>query len=100
MSMTIFRGYDFLKQALDLLAKEIDVLPASGGAVEDLEHPDAEEIEDLLINSDTNDVTEFLETPAPTFDTLYRPTQPLFRTQRNFYRFYIDGSIRTYYLAT
>jgi hypothetical protein len=99
-TVAMLKGYDSLKQVLDLLAKEIDVLPASGGAMEDLERPDVEEIEDLLVNSDTKEVTEFLEAPTPTLDTLYRPTPPLFRTQQDFYRFYIDGSIRTYYLAT
>jgi adenosylmethionine-8-amino-7-oxononanoate aminotransferase len=31
---------------LDLLGKELKILPATGGAVEDLQHPDQEEIED------------------------------------------------------
>lgn len=92
------QGHDSLQRALDLLAGAIDVLPASGGAIEDLERPDEEEIEDLLINSETKEITEFLETPAPA--DLYLETPPLHRSQENFYRYFIDGSIRTYFLAT
>lgn len=32
---------------LELLGREIKILPATGGAVEDLQHPDQEEIEDM-----------------------------------------------------
>jgi len=71
-----------------------------GGAVEDLLQPDVDEIEDMLINADTREVTEFLETPVPDPRDLYRSTPPLFRPQKHFYRFFIDGSLRTYYLAT
>lgn len=89
-----------IRQALDLLAHELRVLPATGGAVEDLEHPDVEELDDLLINAATGEITGFLETPEPTLANLYRPTPPIYRTQRQLYRFFIDGSIRTYYLGT
>ncbi len=35
--------------ALKLLGDKIDILPASGGAVEDLQRPDEDELEDMLI---------------------------------------------------
>jgi hypothetical protein len=89
-----------LTQALRLLASEMSILPATGGAVEDLQHPDPDEIEDALINRDSGDITEFLETPKPDISSLYRPTPPLYRTEDHFFRFFIDGSLRTYYLAT
>jgi hypothetical protein len=61
----MFKGYDSLKQVLDLLAKEIDVLPASGGTLEDLERPDVDEIGDVLVNADTKvDVVQFGARPA------------------------------------
>jgi hypothetical protein len=86
---------------LSILAENLDsVLPAVGGAMEDMELPDIEELEDMLVNKDTREITEFLETPTPTVQNLYRPTPPLFRSERHFYRFFIDGSLRTYYLAT
>jgi hypothetical protein len=39
-----------LQPVLTLLADNIDILPAVGGAVEDLLRPDVEEMEDMLIN--------------------------------------------------
>src|SRR5271157_5047115 len=92
---------DWITPVLEILNNQLDgVLPAVGGAVEDLEHPDIEETEDMLINAETREVTEFLETPTPTVQDLYRPTPPLFRHEKHFYRYFIDGSLRTYYLAT
>jgi hypothetical protein len=92
---------DWISPVIKLLSENLDsVLPAVGGAVEDLEHADIDELEDMLINAETKEVTEFLETPTPTIQTLYRPTPPIFRRQQHFYRFFIDGSLRTYYLAT
>lgn len=39
-----------ITRVLELLAKEIKILPAIGGAVEELLHPDQEEIEDYVKN--------------------------------------------------
>ncbi len=92
---------DWIIPVIKLLSENLDsVLPAVGGAVEDLEHPDIDELEDMLINKESKEVTEFLETPTPTIQSLYRPSSPIFRKDRHFYRFFIDGSLRTYYLAT
>lgn len=85
---------------LDLLGKEVKILPATGGVVEDLQHPDQEEIEDTLINRDIETVTDFAETPEPNPQNIYRPTPPLARAQNHLFRFFIDGSIRTYFLGT
>lgn len=95
------RRSNWISPALNLLSENLDsVLPASGGAVEDLQLPDIDEMEDMLINSDTREVTEFLETPQPDANNLFRPTPPIFRKENHLYRFFIDGSIKTYYLAT
>lgn len=91
---------DWLSPALQLLGNNVDILPAVGGAVEELERPDEDEIEDMLINAEMRQVTDFLEVPTPDPVHLYRPTPPLFRHERHLYRFFIDGSLRTYYLAT
>jgi len=85
---------------IGLLGKEIKVLPAMGGAVEYLQRPDQEEIEDAVINKDINTVNAFAETPEPIPPNIYRPTPPLSRSEKPFYRFFIDGSIRTYFLGT
>jgi len=85
---------------LDLLGKELKILPATGGAVEDLQHPDQEEIEDIVINRGVEEVTSFAETPEPDVSNLYKPTPPIFRHEKCLFRFFIDGSIRTHFLAT
>lgn len=91
--------FEYLSPAITALSASIDVLPASGGAVEDLQWPDVDELEDMLINRENGEITGFLETPAPTLNNLYRSTPPLFRSENHFYRFFIDGSIKTYYLG-
>jgi len=92
--------FNALTPALHVLSKQIKILPASGGAVEDLQHPDEEELEDALTHRETREITEFAETPTPSIERLYRPTPPLFRAEKHLYRLFIDGSLRTYYLAT
>lgn len=89
-----------LTPILEVLADNIEVLPAVGKAVEDYLHPDPEELEDALINREAGEITAFAETPEPSLTSLYRPTPPLPRTQQSFYRFFIDGSIRTYFVGT
>jgi len=85
---------------LDLLGKEVKILPATGGAVEELQHPDQEEIEDIVINRDIDNVSAFAEVPEPTPQNIYRRTPLISRTQNHLFRFFIDGSIRTYFLGT
>ncbi|MEW6717256.1 MAG: hypothetical protein AB1345_07125 [Chloroflexota bacterium] len=89
-----------IKPAFEELGKQVDILPATGGAVEELQVPDQEELEDILINRENREITAFAETPQPTLATLYRPTPPLPRNEKHLYRFFIDGSLRTYYLGT
>jgi hypothetical protein len=89
-----------LQPVLTLLADNLDILPAVGGAVEDLLRPDVDEMEDMLIDKDSREVTDFLETPRPDIRNIYRPTPPLYRLQKHLYQYFIDGSIRTYYIAT
>jgi hypothetical protein len=67
---------DFLEPILQLLDNNLDVLPAVGGAVEELLRPDVDEIEDMLINAESREVTDFLETPAPDVRNIYRPPPP------------------------
>lgn len=90
----------FLQPVLKVLNDNVEVLPATGGAVEELLQPDVDEVEDMLVNAGSREVTAFLETPTPDPRELYRPTPPLFRPQKHFYRYFIDGSLRTYYIAT
>lgn len=84
----------------NLLGSGIKILPATGGAVEYLQRPDQEEFEDALINKETESVTSFAEIPEPDLQNIYRPTPPITRIQNHLFRFFIDGSIRTYFLGT
>jgi len=86
--------------ALNLLSEELKILPATGQAVEDLQRPDQEEIDDALLMKGNEEVNAFAETPEPSTESLYRSTAPLFRDQNHFFQFFIDGCIRTYYLGT
>ncbi len=89
-----------ISPALEILSGQIDILPATGGAVEELQRPDEDELEDMLINRENSEITAFAETPEPSIHTLYRPTPPLFRSERSVFRYFIDGSLKTYYIAT
>lgn len=89
-----------LRPALDVLARNCNILPAIGGAVEELLHPDQEERDDLFINRGGEDVTAFLEDPEPSPSDLYRHTPPLHRAEKHLFRFFVDGSLRTYHLGT
>lgn len=90
----------FLQPALELLGNNVDILPATGAAVEDMLVPDPDELEDTLVNRESQEITDFLETPMPSISTIYRPTPPLFRKENHLFRFFIDGSLRTYYIGT
>lgn len=84
----------------EVLGKEVKILPAIGGAVEELQHPDQEEIEDRIINREQDIVDSFAEDPKPSSNKLYRETPPIYRYEKHLFRFFIDGSIRTYFLGT
>ena len=85
---------------LNLLGKEIRILPAIGGAVEDLQHPDQDEIDDKIINKDSDLVNSFAEIPTPNPQNMYRATPPSPGPQKYLFRYFIDGSIYTYFLGT
>lgn len=87
--------------ALELLGKNVNILPATGKAVEDLQHPDQDEIDDVLVHREMGqEITAFAEVPEPSTSNIYRATPPLPRTEQHLFRFFIDGSLRTYFLAT
>jgi hypothetical protein len=84
---------------LNLLGSEIKILPAIGGAVEELQHADEEEVEDKIINKE-DIIDTFAETPEPIANNLYKKTPPLPRKEKHMFRFFIDGSLKTYFLGT
>ncbi|MFZ2640661.1 MAG: hypothetical protein WA117_06700 [Verrucomicrobiia bacterium] len=79
------------------------MLPATGGAFEDMARPDVEEADDRFFGSSREakeGFQDFAETPAPDWRNLYRPTPPVFRTEKHVFRYFCDGSIKTYFLGT
>jgi hypothetical protein len=89
-----------LGPALDLLAENVKVLPAVGGAVEYLQRPDADEIDDALVNQELDLVNELAETRPPGRATVNVPVPPIGRRTHHLFRFFLDGSLRTYFLGT
>ncbi|MDW8137322.1 MAG: hypothetical protein RMK61_02580 [Bacteroidota bacterium] len=90
-----------LRHILKTIAKEVEVLPAVGGAVEDLERPDFEEREDQALNEEEKVFeTIFERDPSAPAPRLYRPVPPLGRAERHLFRYFLDGSFRSYFLGT
>ncbi len=89
-----------LPSILRILHDNLKILPATGGAVEDLQRPDVDEVEDGLANKELTEISAFAEDPDPTGQPLYISTAPIHRIKDHLYRFFIDGSLRTYYIAT
>jgi hypothetical protein len=92
--------FNAIKPVLKIIGENIKILPATGNAVEDVLRHDIDEIEDTIIHRNANLITEFAETPTPSPHNLYRPTPPLYRKENPLFRFFIDGSLRTYFLGT
>ncbi|WP_135257740.1 hypothetical protein [Thermus caldilimi] len=90
-----------LRHILETIAQGVEVLPAVGGAVEDLERPDFEEREDQALNEEERVFETIVERSTDgTRPSLYRPTPPLTRSKRHLFRYFLDGSFRSYFLGT
>lgn len=90
-----------LRSILTEIARDVEVLPAVGGAVEDLERPDFEEREDQALNEEERVFERIFERdPAALRPPLYRHTPPLPRVTCHRYRYFLDGSFRSYFLGT
>jgi hypothetical protein len=90
-----------LRTILKTIAQEVEVLPAVGGAVEDLERPDFEEREDQALNEDEKVFdTVFERDPLAPTPRLYRPVPPVGRMEQHLFRYFLDGSFRSYFLGT
>jgi hypothetical protein len=86
--------------ALRILAENVNILPATGGAVEDLQRPDADEVEDAETRAADGDVQAVGETDLAGDPLTYVSTPPRPRRDCHLFRYFIDGSLRTYFIAT
>ncbi len=95
------RALQDLRQILKAIAQDVEVLPAVGGAVEDLERPDFEEREDQALNEDERVFeTIFERDSALSAPRLYRSVPPVGRAEEHLFRYFLDGSFRSYFLGT
>jgi hypothetical protein len=87
-----------LEKILSAAAGFIELLPASGGAIEEMTYADETEQEDTKFSAGHLNVDTFLENPTPNWT--YRQLTPLYRRNNHLFRFFLDGSFRHYFLAT
>src|SRR5437588_7736780 len=86
-----------LQQALQVLSDRTDVLPAVGGATEDELRPDADEIDDQRATKDDT----LLDEPYEFGNTqIYVPLTPLRRPEEHLFRYFQDGSMRSFFVGT
>jgi len=88
--------FEGLRAALEVIAQEAKVLPATGQAVEDLMRPDHEEVIDRLRSVEDKVMDVLLETPNR---RPYVELRALHRTEKHLLRFFLDGSARTFFLG-
>lgn len=87
-----------LRPALEVIAQEAEILPATGQALEDLMRPDQEEVYDRIRTGIDDKILDVL-IEAPNRAT-YVPVPPLYRPEKHVYRYFLDGSARTYFIGT
>lgn len=87
-----------LHKIMSVVSNQLELLPASEGAVEEMTYVDEEERDDTKLSGDHLLVETSLEIPKPTWK--YRALQPIERTKNHFFRYFLDGSYKHYFLAT
>jgi len=91
-----------LREALRAWSQTVEVLPAAGGALEDLVLPDVEEREERAY-TDEQIFDAVYERPREGEwwrDDICRPTPPIPRRSQHLFRYFLDGSLRSYFLGT
>lgn len=86
-----------LEPALRVIAEGAQVLPATGQAQEYLQRFDVDEYYDRILTWDDRVIRDFQETPN---NRLYVPLEPLRREDEHVFRYFVDGSVKTYFLGT
>lgn len=87
--------FSVLQPALEVLATEGRVLPATAQALEDQATPDLEEVYDRVTGGNAK-----VENIWETRRKLYHPLRPIPRTELHLFRYFLDGSARTYFIGT
>lgn len=87
-----------LQTIMSAVSEQLELLPASEGAVEEMTYVDEEERDDTKLAGDHLLIDASLEVPGPTFK--YREIRPINRSEKHFFQYFLDGSYRHYFLAT
>lgn len=85
-----------VRAAMRALADKAEVLPAVGGALQEEERPDADERVEQILGRDEKLFEANWETNA---SDRYRSLQPIPRTEHHLFRYFQDGSYRSYFLG-
>ena len=86
-----------LQAALEVLSQQTDVLPAVGGATEDELRPDTDELQDQEATKNDKLLDEPFEFGQ---SNTYVPLQPLKRPEEHVFRYFQDGSMRSFFIGT
>jgi hypothetical protein len=92
-----------VRQIRDILKawrEKVEVLPAAGGALEDMLSPDVEERDERNFTDERIFDTIWERAEGSEKISLYRPTPPIARKQTHLFRYFLDGSLRSYFLGT
>ena len=89
---------DTLRSIMAAVSDQLELLPASEGATEELTFTDEEEPTITRLSADNLEINTALEIPLPKWK--YRAVQPIPRKEQHFFRYFLDGSYRHYFLAT
>ncbi len=89
-----------IREILKAWREKVEVLPAAGGALEDEQHPDAEEQEERTYTDERIFDTIWERPTEGERISLYRATPPIARAKRHLFRYFLDGSLRSYFLGT
>lgn len=87
-----------LRSIMAVVAHQLELMPASEGAVEEMTFTDEDERDDSRFAQDNLEVDSMLEIPLPNWK--YREVHSIHRKEDHFFRYFLDGSYRHYFLAT
>lgn len=87
-----------LEKILSAAAGHLELLPATGGAVEEMTNTDDTERDDTKFSSEHLNIDTFLEAPTPNWT--YRELKPIYRKENHLFKYFLDGSFRHYFIAT
>jgi hypothetical protein len=91
-----------IREALRAWGRTVEVLPAAGGALEDLLHPDVEEQEERAYTDERIFETVYERSGSGEWwrRGICRPVPPIPRRGHHLFRYFLDGSFRSYFLGT